>query len=83
MKEPMPEATLKLVAKLAGVVPAKVSRVVNESENVAAATREKFFAIIRDLDRTPNIHAASLRRKRLNDESSVLQKIGSSVPTSV
>jgi transcriptional regulator with XRE-family HTH domain len=65
----MPEATLKLVAKLAGVGPATVSRVVNGSENVAAATREKILAIIRDLDYTPNIHAANLRRRKWNDES--------------
>lgn len=66
---PVPEATLKLVAKLAGVGPATVSRVVNGSENVAAATREKILAIIRDLNYTPNIHAANLRRKKWNDES--------------
>jgi transcriptional regulator with XRE-family HTH domain len=65
----MPEATLKVVAKLAGVAPVTVSRVVNGTENVAAATREKILAIIRDLDYTPNIHAANLRRKRLNNES--------------
>ena len=65
----MPEATLKLVAKLAGVAPVTVSRVINGSENVAAATREKILAIIRDLDYAPNIHAANLRRKRLNDKS--------------
>jgi DNA-binding LacI/PurR family transcriptional regulator len=65
----MPEATLKHVAKLAGVAPVTVSRVVNGSENVAAGTREKVLAIIRTLDYTPNIHAANLSRKKLNDES--------------
>ena len=65
----MPEATLKLVAKLAGVAPVTVSRVINGSENVAMATREKILAIIRDLDYAPNIHAANLRRKGLKDES--------------
>jgi LacI family transcriptional regulator len=55
----MPEATLKLVAKMAGVAPTTVSRVINGSENVAAATREKILAIIRDLDYAPNIHAAN------------------------
>jgi hypothetical protein len=65
----MPGPTPKLVAELAGVAPVTVSRVVNGSENVAAATRDKILAIIRDLDYTPNIHAAHLRRKRLNDES--------------
>jgi hypothetical protein len=69
VSEQMPEATLKLVAKLAGVAPTTVSRVVNGSENVAATTREKILAIVRDLDYAPNIHAANLRRKRLNDES--------------
>jgi hypothetical protein len=65
----MPEATLKLVAERSGVAPATVSRVINGSENVAAATREKILAVIRDLDYAPNLHAANLRRKRLNDES--------------
>jgi DNA-binding LacI/PurR family transcriptional regulator len=44
----MPEATLKLVAKMADAAPTTVSRVINGSENVAAATREKILAIIRD-----------------------------------
>jgi transcriptional regulator with XRE-family HTH domain len=65
----MPEATLKLVAKMAGVARTTVSRVINGSENVAAATREKILAIIRDLDYAPNIHAANLRRKRSNSAS--------------
>ena len=65
----MAEPTLKFVAKLAGVAPVTVSRVVNGSENVAAATREKILAIIRDLDYTPNAHAANLRRKKSSDES--------------
>ena len=60
----MAEATLKLVAKQAGVAPVTVSRVVNGSQNVAPATREKILAIIRDLDYKPNIHAASLGRRK-------------------
>jgi hypothetical protein len=71
----MSEATLKVVAELAGVAPVTVSRVVNGSEKVAAATREKILAIIRDLDYTPNVHATNLRRKRVNDE----RKSGSQV----
>src|ERR1700760_3336868 len=65
----MPQATLKLVAKLAGVAPMTVSRVVNGSENVAASTRKKILAVIRDLDYTPNMYAANLRRKRWDGES--------------
>jgi hypothetical protein len=65
----MPEATLKFVAKLAGVAPVTVSRVINGSEKVAETTREKILAIIRELNYTPNVHAANLRRKSLNAES--------------
>lgn len=70
----MPEATLKFVAKLAGVAPVTVSRVVNGSENVAPGTREKILAIIRDLDYAPNVHAANLRRKSWNNESTNSQR---------
>jgi hypothetical protein len=64
----MPEATLKFVARLAGVAPATVSRVLNRSGSVAAETREKVLAVIRDVGYTPNIHAANLRRKKLDGE---------------
>lgn len=70
----MPGATLKLVARLAGVAPVTVSRVVNRSENVASETREKILAVIRDLNYTPNMHAANLRRKRLNRECTTVSK---------
>jgi len=64
----MPGATLKLVARLAGVAPVTVSRVVNGSERVASATREKILAIIRDVDYRPNIHATKLRLERVHVE---------------
>jgi hypothetical protein len=70
----MPVPTLKFIAELTGVAPVTVSRVVNGSENVAAATREKILATIRDLDYAPNIHAANLRRKRLNVENTRVSK---------
>lgn len=70
----MPEATLQLVARRAGVAPVTVSRVVNGSENVAPATKEKILAVIRDLDYRPNIHAANLRRKRLDGDNSCRSK---------
>ena len=66
----MPDATLRLVAQLAGVAPVTVSRVVNDRENVASGTREKILAIIRDLDYRPNVHAANLRRRRLSGANS-------------
>ena len=65
----MQEPTLKHVAILAGVAPVTVSRVINGSENVAAATRQKILAIIQTLDYTPNIYAANLRRRKPADET--------------
>jgi transcriptional regulator with XRE-family HTH domain len=65
----MPVTTLKGVAQLAGVAPTTVSPVLNGSQNVAPATREKILAIIRDVDYTPNLHAASLRRRTLPGEN--------------
>jgi len=46
----MPGATLKDVAKLTGVAPVTVSRVVNGAENVKAETREKILSAIREGD---------------------------------
>jgi transcriptional regulator with XRE-family HTH domain len=66
----MAEATLKAVAKLAGVSPVTVSRVVNGAGNVAAATRERVLASIRDLDYAPNVHAMLLGRKRSQENRS-------------
>lgn len=65
----MTGATLKDVAKVAGVAPVTVSRVVNESEKVATRTREKVLSVIRDLDYLPNVHATRLRRGRRSGES--------------
>lgn len=59
----MPAATLKLVAKHAGVAPATASRVLNGAENVAPTTRDRVLAAVSELGYKPNIHAANLRRK--------------------
>jgi transcriptional regulator with XRE-family HTH domain len=61
----MPGATLKDVAKLTGVAPVTVSRVVNGAENVKAETREKILSAIREVGYMPNVHAASLRRQSI------------------
>ncbi|NLY90049.1 MAG: LacI family transcriptional regulator [Firmicutes bacterium] len=65
--------TLYDVAKLAGVSPKTVSRVLNESHLVAEETRQRVLNAIEKLDYHPNAIAASLKRNRAN-------KIGFIVP---
>lgn len=56
-------ATLKDVARLAGVSVSTVSRVVNESSLVDHATREKVNHAIKMLNYKPNLVAYGLRVK--------------------
>jgi LacI family transcriptional regulator len=58
--------TLYDVAKLAGVSPKTVSRVINESPLVADKTRQRVLKAIKELDYHPNAIAASLKRNRSN-----------------
>ena len=48
------------IAKEAGVSPATVSRVLNGNKNVAASTRDKILAVIKDRSYVPNMHARNL-----------------------
>lgn len=57
-------ASIKDVAKLAGVSDKTVSRVVNKEPNVKAATVEKVEAAIRELGYVPNLAARLVRNKR-------------------
>lgn len=57
-------STLYDVAKLAGVSPKTVSRVLNEAHLVTEQTRERVTLAIKKLDYHPNAIAASLKRKR-------------------
>ena len=59
-------ATLRDVAKLAGVSPKTVSRVVNNQREISDATRKRVQAAIKQLDYRPNILARSLIHKRSN-----------------
>lgn len=54
-------ATVYDVAKQAGVSIKTVSRVVNGSEEVKAATRDRVLSAVRDLKYVPNSHALSLK----------------------
>ncbi|MBB6453237.1 LacI family transcriptional regulator/LacI family purine nucleotide synthesis repressor [Salirhabdus euzebyi] len=57
-------ATIKDVAKKAGVSISVVSRAFNNYPDINAKTREKIFEIAKELNYTPNIVAKSLSSKR-------------------
>jgi DNA-binding LacI/PurR family transcriptional regulator len=64
--EPRPVATLEMVAALAGVSRATVSRVVNDSPSVDPELAQSVKKAILALDYTPNRAARSLARRRAN-----------------
>jgi DNA-binding LacI/PurR family transcriptional regulator len=57
-------ATLRDIARIAGVTPMTVSRVINEAGYVSRETREKVRAAADALDYRPNLLARSLRTRR-------------------
>lgn len=57
-------STITDVARLAGVSPVTVSRVINDTGNVSIATREKVERAIEELGYVPSVMARSLRSKR-------------------
>ena len=57
------KATIREVAKKAGVSPATVSRVISQSGYVSETTRNKVLMTIRELDYRPNIIARSMVTK--------------------
>ena len=67
--------TIHDVARLAGVAPITVSRVINNSGYISQDTRERVEAAIIELGYVPNIIARSLRSKRTNTLALVLTDI--------
>lgn len=59
-------ATMKEIARLAGVSQATVSRVINGAENVHPEIRERVMRWVRELDYQPNANARSLKQRRSN-----------------
>lgn len=68
-------ATIKDVAKRAGVSPVTVSRVINNAGNVSVATREKIERAIEELGYVPSVAARSLRSKRTRSLALVVPDI--------
>jgi LacI family transcriptional regulator len=67
--------TIHDVARLAGVAPITVSRVINNSGYLSQETRERVESAISDLGYVPNTLARSLRSKRTNTLALVLTDI--------
>lgn len=68
-------STIRDVARLAGVAPITVSRVLNESGYVSEKTRAKVLAAVRELQYVPNTLSQSLRHKRTNTIALILSDI--------
>ncbi len=67
--------TLQDVAKLAGVSPMTVSRVINDSGYVSEKTRERVQRAIAELDYVPNALARSLRFKQTKTIALIISDI--------
>ena len=58
--------TITDIAKYAGVSRTTVSRVLNDSHDVAETTRQKVLEVIKEYDYSPNIYAKNLSNKESN-----------------
>lgn len=67
---------MKEIAKLAGVSKATVSRVINNSQNVSPALREKVDKILKETGYTPNLLAQELATKQTKLIGIILPRIG-------
>lgn len=76
-------ATIREVAKRAGVAPITVSRVINNSGYVNEKTRTRVETAIADLGYVPNMLARSLRSRRTNTLALILTDISNPFWTTV
>jgi len=76
-------ATIRDVAKQAGVAPITVSRVINNSGYVNEKTRARVEAAIADLGYVPNVLARSLRSRRTDTLGLILTDISNPFWTTV
>ena len=76
-------ATITDVAKLAGVSPVTVSRVINDAPLVTLKTRARVEQAIRELGYVHNVAAASLRSKRTRSLALILPDVTNTFWTTV
>ncbi|SEQ84376.1 transcriptional regulator, LacI family [Virgibacillus subterraneus] len=60
------DLTIRDIAKMAGVSPATVSKIINNYEGIGDATRQKVYKIIEDTKYQPTFSAKSLATKKSN-----------------
>ena len=70
-------STIREVASRAGVSYQTVSRVINNSPDVAEATREHVLRVIAELDYHPNAQAVSLSRNRTDSVGIIVDTVTS------
>ncbi len=78
------KATIKDVAKLAGVVPSTVTKVLKNYDNISDSTKEKVLAAVKELNYIPNFYASGLSSKNntkvalyvyINDQKQAVDEI--------
>jgi LacI family transcriptional regulator len=80
MEENLSRIKISDIAKLAGVSPGTVDRVLHNRGEVAEKTREKIMAIIRELNYEPDILASTLASKKNLRFASLIPQADSSNP---
>ena len=76
-------ATLEDVASVAGVAPITVSRALRSPERVAAATRAKIDAAVKQVNYIPNLVAGSLASNRTRTVAVIIPTLANSIFTEV
>jgi len=69
------KSTIYDVAKIAGVSPSTISRVMNTPEIVAEDTRQKVINAVKELSYIPNMMAANMPRRRTNSIGLIIPDI--------
>ncbi|MGM0365556.1 MAG: LacI family DNA-binding transcriptional regulator [Actinomycetota bacterium] len=77
----MQKLTIYEIAKIAGVSPKTVSRVINNEPNVAKKTLEKVMHVIEENNYFPNVSAQRLVSKKVKTMGLIVPRIGSPYAT--